>query len=134
MVWAEEMITSVVGAAICLRVSRDDQMTRKPEARPCEGGANTVAGCRPDLGPCGGRYDLTSIFLSQYLSFPFGRHDNLIDAISRIYDTAHHSTATPPDILPLRFTTAGSGSSVSGTTRVGWLHTTSCLLGPTEGP
>ena len=55
-----------------------------------------MAGCRPDLGPCGGRYDLTSIFLSQYLSFPFGRHDNLIDAISRIYDTAHHSTATPP--------------------------------------
>jgi hypothetical protein len=37
-------------------------------------------------GPRGGRYDLTSIFLSQYNSFPFGAHDDLIDAVSRIYD------------------------------------------------
>ena len=37
-------------------------------------------------GPRGGRYDLTGIFLSQYLSFPFGQHDDLIDACQRIYD------------------------------------------------
>ena len=37
-------------------------------------------------GDRGGRYDLTQRFLDQFLSFPFGSHDDLIDATSRIFD------------------------------------------------
>jgi hypothetical protein len=43
-------------------------------------------------GNKGGRYDLTAIFLDQYSMFPFGGHDDLIDAVSRIYDL----DASPP--------------------------------------
>ena len=31
-------------------------------------------------------YSLNKVFLDQYLVHPFGRHDDLIDAVSRIYD------------------------------------------------
>jgi hypothetical protein len=46
-------------------------------------------------GARGGRYDLTGVFLSQYLSFPYGGHDDLIDAVSRIYDMDPMSPYAP---------------------------------------
>jgi len=53
--------------------------------------------CRdPSLpGPrdTGGRYDLTLRLLDEYKFFPYGRFDDLIDAISRVYDL---DPASPP--------------------------------------
>lgn len=40
----------------------------------------------------GGRYDLTVKFLSDFAIFPFGQHDDLLDAVSRVYDM----DPTPP--------------------------------------
>jgi hypothetical protein len=43
----------------------------------------------PELpGPTGrgGRYDLTVKFITDYSIFPFGQHDDLLDACSRIFD------------------------------------------------
>lgn len=52
--------------------------------------------CRdPSLpGPkdTGGRYDLVVKFINDFQVFPFGRHDDLLDAVSRIYDM----DPTPP--------------------------------------
>lgn len=40
-------------------------------------------------------YDVTTIFFNEYLRFPFGAHDDLIDAMSRIHDMK----PTPAEIL-----------------------------------
>lgn len=47
--------------------------------------------------PGGARYDLTVKFLHDYEMFPFGKHDDLLDSISRIYDM----DPTPP-LAPTR--------------------------------
>jgi len=40
-------------------------------------------------------YDLTRVFIDEFLSHPFGKHDDLIDAVSRIYDI----NPRPPDLF-----------------------------------
>jgi hypothetical protein len=65
-----------------------------------EGGSSDLVAkaiiCRdPSLpGPrdTGGRYDLVTKFIADYRTFPFGRHDDLLDCTSRIYDM----DPTPP--------------------------------------
>ena len=58
--------------------------------------------CRdPDLASPrtgGGRYDLTLRFIEEISTFPFGLHDDLLDATSRIYDM----DPTPPTGLSQR--------------------------------
>jgi len=46
----------------------------------------------PGPAGMGGRYDLTLRFIEEFKVFPFGRHDDLIDAVSRVADM----DATPP--------------------------------------
>lgn len=68
-----------------------------------EGGSSDLVAkaivCRdPSLpGPkdTGGRYDLTVRFLADFQVFPFGRHDDLLDAVSRVYDMEPRAP-TPP--------------------------------------
>ena len=43
----------------------------------------------------GGRYDLTLKFIEDYSVFPFGRHDDLLDCVSRIYDMNPTTPAAP---------------------------------------
>jgi hypothetical protein len=45
-------------------------------------------------------YDLTERLISEYVSFPFGRHDDLCDSVSRVYDLdARPPTIVQPGIL-----------------------------------
>ena len=70
----------------------------KAEAAAVEGGsadllAKAIIVRDPSLpGPAGmgGRYDLTLRFIEEYKVFPFGRTDDLIDSISRVYDMDAH--------------------------------------------
>jgi hypothetical protein len=43
----------------------------------------------------GGRYDVTCRFLEEYRMFPFGLHDDLLDACSRLYDMDAMAPAPP---------------------------------------
>jgi hypothetical protein len=46
-------------------------------------------------GERGGRYDLTVKFIQDFAIFPYGRHDDLMDAMSRIYDLDPRAPAGP---------------------------------------
>jgi hypothetical protein len=39
----------------------------------------------------GGRYDLTLRFIDEFKTFPFGRHDDMLDAMSRVFDLDPHA-------------------------------------------
>lgn len=75
----------------------------KRQMAACDGGSGDLVSAAliardpgiPSPRPGGGRYDLTLKFLSDYEMFPFGRHDDLLDAISRIYDMEPTAPMTP---------------------------------------
>ncbi len=64
------------------------------------GSADLVAKAIRCVDQDGRMYDLTLRFQEEYASFPFGRHDDLCDAVSRVYDLGPAPpTLTKPEML-----------------------------------
>lgn len=77
---------------------RDKTGLSKAESSAVEGGSQDLLAraiivrdpSLPGPGGSGGRYDLTLKLLEEYKIFPFGAHDDMLDACSRLYDMDPH--------------------------------------------
>lgn len=70
-------------------------LTRRQKDMVDAGSADLIAKVIKRRDSEGQIYDLTSRLIEEYLSFPFGEHDDMIDTVSRIYDME----MLPPTII-----------------------------------
>lgn len=80
-----------------------NDLTRSQKGMVDAGSPDLIAKAIKRVDGEGQIYDLTNRFIEEYLSFPFGEHDDLIDTMSRIYDMEmlppmiiNHAMTDPP--------------------------------------